>query len=56
MTPPACVDCRWWERNKHRTGLCRANPPTCDENKDGEWPSTQQGDWCGKFAPRGGYE
>ncbi len=56
MTQPACVACRWWERNTPRKGFCRAEPPQCNSDGDGEWPTTLQGDWCGKFAARGSNE
>lgn len=53
-TKPTCVECRFWEHEKHmdeNEGLCHRFPPP-----PGDWetrqPSSGRNDWCGEFEER----
>ena len=38
-----CTTCAWWERIDAEVGRCRFRAP----DHSGDWPETEQADWCG---------
>ena len=51
-----CKDCKYWDGNPDRDGVCRRRPPSVfDAERDwGIWPVTGPDDWCGELELRGG--
>lgn len=52
----ACLRCRFWTGfvTKENHGHCRRYPPVIwrDQYKEGDFPITKAGDWCGEFQER----
>ena len=49
-----CKDCRYWDGDPDRDGVCRRRSPAVfDAEKDwAVWPVTSPSDWCGDLKGR----
>ena len=56
-----CEECKFWDTavkmagdDQDLTGLCRRHAPVpiTSRNGAGEWPFTEDSDWCGEYQPK----